>query len=162
MNMSLKKQLTTMAVIASLSVLILGYCAYLMAKKGSIGSEQYQSIAYANELTADILPPPLFLVEMMMKVEALPLTENKDETTQLVSEIKQHLKDYELRKERWVGSDDVPVTIKQFISKDLDAPSQEFISFVDGTIIPLAEKNETESYVAALKVAKNKYMDHKL
>ncbi len=159
--MSLRKQLTTMAVIASLSVLILGYCAYLMAKKGSIGSEQYQSIAYANELTADILPPPLFMVEMMMKVEALPLTENKDEVTQLVSEIKQHMKDYELRKDRWIGSDDVPVAIKQFISKDLDVPSQEFISYVNGTIIPLTEKNETESYTAVLNVAKHKYMDHK-
>jgi methyl-accepting chemotaxis protein len=159
--MSLKKQLTTMAVIASLSVLILGYCAYLMAKKGSIGSEQYQSIAYANELTADILPPPLFLVEMMMKVEALPLTENKDEVTQLVSEIKQHMKDYEVRKDRWIGSDDIPVAIKQFISKDLDAPSQEFISYINDTIIPLTEKNETESYTTFLKVAKNKYVDHK-
>jgi methyl-accepting chemotaxis protein len=161
MNMSLKKQLTTMAVIASLSVLILGYCAYLMAKKGSIGSEQYQSIAYANELTADILPPPLFLVEMMMKVEALPLTENKNEITQLVSEIKQHMKDYDVRKDRWISSDDVPVAIKQFIIKDLDAPSQEFIDYINSTIIPLSEKNETESYAAALKIAKNKYLDHK-
>jgi methyl-accepting chemotaxis protein len=161
MNLSLKKQLTTMAVIATLSVLILGYCAYLMAKKGSIGSEQYQSIAYANELTADILPPPLFLVEMMMKVEALPLTENKDESAQLVSEIKQHMKDYEVRKDRWIGSNDVPVAIKQFIVTDLDIPSQQFINYVNSKIIPLTEKNESESYVVALKEAKNKYLDHK-
>jgi methyl-accepting chemotaxis protein len=115
MNMSLKKQLGVMAVIAIVSVILLVVMAYLMATNSSIGSTKYKNILHANELTADILPPPLFMVEAMMKVETLARTDVSARAG-LAKEIKQHFEDYEERVGHWKNSDDISSEIKEYVT----------------------------------------------
>ena len=160
MSMSLKKQLGLMASIAIISAITLGFFSYLMAKNSSIGSEKYKSIVNANELTADVLPPPLFMVESMMKMEALSSAENSVRAD-LIREIKQHFKDYATRVDHWKNSDDVPQEIKQAISGKLDPVSQEFIDLVVQKVIPAATTGDTDELAKTLVVARHAFDDHR-
>lgn len=160
MNMSLKKQLGVMAVIAIASVILLVVMAYLMAKNSSIGSVKYKNILHANELTADILPPPLFMVEAMMKVETLARTDVSARAG-LAKEIKQHFEDYEERVDHWKNSDDISSEIKEYVTGKLDEASQGFIDSVNNLVIPAAAKGDQTALDVAISESRALFMDHK-
>ncbi|MGJ8682683.1 hypothetical protein, partial [Paraglaciecola sp.] len=106
MNMTLKKQLGLMAAISVITVLLLSVIGYLNSNSGSIGSEKYNKIIYANELTADILPPPMYLVEMMMEVEQLGQS-GADKDKELVKDIERLITDFKTREQRWISTKDL-------------------------------------------------------
>ena len=160
MNMSLKKQLSLMAAIAIVSVLLLGFFSWLMAKNSSIGSEKYLNIIHANELTADVLPPPLFMVESMMKVEALSSADAATRSN-LIREIKNHFKDYDVRVDRWKNSNDAPQEIKQAITGKLDSASQEFIDVITQQVIPAASAANSDALAQALIAARESFAKHR-
>jgi methyl-accepting chemotaxis protein/PAS domain-containing protein len=129
MNMTLKKQLVVMVSISIVSLLLVAIMAFLMAKQASIGSAKYNDIIYANELAADILPPPMYLVEAMLAIEVY-INANDNKRRELQKEIEGHFDLYQQRLTRWKSSNDVPPEINNFIQQKLD---KSVIRFVEAT-----------------------------
>lgn len=115
-----------LAGVAVLSSLLLAAMAILLAREASIGSDQYNRIAYAKELTADILPPPLYLVGPMY---TMGLLDHVDEAEQqkLRAEIRKDLQDYQDRMQRWSSTNDLPDNIQRRLEDELDKSSQKVI-----------------------------------
>jgi methyl-accepting chemotaxis protein len=150
MNMTVKNQLDTMASIAIIAVLLLSAIGFLNNKNGSIGSANYNKIIYANELTADILPPPMYLVELMLEVEQLGEADNATDQL-LVAAIQTLIADYQTRQERWLSSDDLDATLNDYIREDLTHNTQRLIDLVQNQILPTVSQGDTRQ-LGELKV----------
>jgi methyl-accepting chemotaxis protein len=160
MNLTLKQQLSIMACIAVLAVALLGMISYLLAKNTTIGSEQSNRINYAFELTADVLPPPLYMLETLKELNALPTTAPSDRAD-VVARIEKLIGEYNTRIQRWNSSTDLPKDIQDFMDKKLNPPSQKFINAAKETVIPLALKGDSQSLATALQAIEPLYAKHR-
>jgi len=150
MNMTVKNQLSTMASIAVIAVLLLSAIGFLNNKNGSIGSANYNKIIYANELTADILPPPMYLVELMLEVEQLGQADNAADQL-LVAAIQTLIADYQTRQQRWLSSDDLDPRLNDYIRDDLTHNTQSLIDLVQNQMLPTVRQRDNRQ-LGALKV----------
>lgn len=159
MNMSLKKQLAVMAGIAGFSVIVLALISYLLAKNTTIGSNLSKEINYSNELKADILPPPIFMVEAMMHLDGLASIPQEDRAEE-IKEAKKHLAEFDERVNRWLNSKDISQEQREYLSKKINPAGQDFISFAKDNVIPAAQKGENQKLVEALQQLRGLYEKH--
>lgn len=161
MNMSLKKQLSIMAAIAVIAVVLLGFVSYLLAKNTTIGSQQYVRINNANNLTADVAPPPLFMLEAMMHLQELASVRG-DERADLIKEVNKHFSEYDERVKYWQANNNLPPEIKEFIFQKLNPVTQDFISHAEDTAILAAKSNDETKLIASLSDLIKKYEKHEV
>ena len=147
MSLSLKKQLSIMSGIAIAAISLLALLSYLLAKNTAIGSEQSLRINYAFELTADILPPPLYLLETMKTVEEL-VNASPSDRVDLTKHTKKLMDEYNQRIKRWSSKQDLPKNVVDFIEKKLDPTSQDFIRYVNNTVLPAALAGDNQAFLA--------------
>ncbi len=160
MNMTLKKQLGLMATISVITVLLLSAIGYLSSSSASIGSVKYHKIIYANELTADILPPPMYLVEMMMEVEELgQISAEADQI--LIDDIERLLADFKAREKRWLSTKDLSAELNNFISDELTSATKGLIDLVEDRILPAAKQGNTELALSYKPKAREYFEEHK-
>lgn len=160
MNLTLKKQLGIMAGIAIIAVILLSIVGYLTNKNGSIGGDDYNKIIYANELTADILPPPMYLVEMMLKVEQLGQIDAANDKL-LIKQIEILISESEIRKKRWLTSNDLAANLNSYIKSELDKVTTELIENITDEIIPLTKQQNIEALQAAKVETRVLFTEHK-
>ena len=161
MNMTLKKQLGLMATISVITVLLLSLIGYLSNHSGSIGSDKYNKIIYANELTADILPPPMYLVEMIMKVEQLGKIDASTDRD-LVDDIKQHISEFYERENRWLKTKDLSPNLNTFIKADLDGATKHLVDLVSDEILPAVREGNLEFVISSKPLARKYFVEHKV
>lgn len=149
MNITLKKQLYIMAAISIAALIILGIVSHLLAANTTIGSEQSKRIMHAEELRADILPPPLFMIEAMMHLQQIASASGQDRVA-LVKESRKHLNEFNGRYERWKNESLLPDNIRQFIDKKLNPQVKEFIEHAETQVIPAALANDEAALTQAL------------
>lgn len=159
MNLSLKKQLSIMAAIAVCSILVLAFVSHLLAKNTTIGSELFNKIDKTNELTADILPPPMFLLETMMLVQELAAAppETRPAT---IEEAKKSISRFEERYSRWHNSNDLPAELKNYMSTEMNTIAKDFIRVVRENVIPAAQENDNQKLNKGLLVLLPLYDKH--
>ena len=161
MNMTVKNQLGTMASIAIIAVLLLSAIGFLNNKNGSIGSANYHKIIYANELTADILPPPMYLVELMLEVEQLGQADNAADQL-LVAAIQTLIADYQTRQERWLSSDDLDATLNDYIRDDLTNNTQRLIDLVQNQLLPTVSQGDKKQLDEVKVQVRSLFTAHKM
>jgi methyl-accepting chemotaxis protein len=118
-----------------------------------IGGATYDGLVQVKDLVADILPPPLYLVESLMEARGIflkskPYEESKKKITQLHRE-------YDERLAFWKSADLDPA-IKRKLTEASDSHVQKFWSVLEQKLLPAFEKNNdaeaTKAY-AELMVA---------
>ena len=149
MNLSLKKQLSIMATIAAASILVLALVSYLLAKNTTIGSELFNEIEKTNELTADILPPPMFMLEVMMRLQELAAAAPEARPA-LIADAKKRISRFEERYSHWHASNDLPADLKNYMMSEMNIVAQDFIRVVRENVIPAALENDNQKLNKAL------------
>lgn len=149
MNLSLKKQLSIMAGIAVSSILILAFVSYSLAKNTTIGSELLNKIDRTNELSADILPPPMFMLEAMMRLQELASSPPESRPA-IINEAKKRMARFEERYARWQSSNDLPAELKSYLANDVNQGAQDFIRSARDNVIPAAQENDPQKLNKAL------------
>jgi len=108
--------------------------------KSSIGSATYQSIDRSKDLLADILPPPLYVIETYL--DALQLISTHDAAVQekLYGSIAQHKKDFLQQYNRWHASDIDP-QIKQILDQELYPTGSAVFEIIESKVKPAVKGN---------------------
>jgi methyl-accepting chemotaxis protein len=111
-----------------------------------IGGENYDHIVQVKDLVADILPPPLYVLEAYLEAnlaysQLKPLEESKKRLTQL-------LKDYDERRAYWKASDIDPA-IKTKLTEASHAAAMKFWDVVNKKLLPALETSNTSAEARA-------------
>lgn len=141
MSLSLKQQLSIMAAIAITSVVALGIVSHLLINNTSIGSAQSEVISKAEGLRSDILPPPIFMMEAMMKLQQLTSI-SPDRRTETIKDVNRLFDEYNERYNYWANSEELPEEIKNYLKGDLNSTSREFIGLARDEVLPAASNGE--------------------
>ena len=122
-----------------------------------IGGDLYQNIKRHQDLTADILPPPLFLVEAH-----LVTMEIRDSASLAVEKPRLDglRRDYERRMAHW-RSQPLSPELKNLLISRLDPTAKAFWAQIDTQLYPAAEANDAVALSAAETAIDGAYARHR-
>jgi methyl-accepting chemotaxis protein len=123
-----------------------------------VGGPIYTEIKLGNDLVADILPPPEYVIEAYLEATLALRDPASLETRQ--SRLKQLHKDYDERKAFWINSD-ISASLKSMLTRQSDADVERFWKNVEDGLLPaLARKDTTAAEDAYAKVT-SAYNSHR-
>ena len=129
-----------------LSIITLCAVSWFALEQVRIGSRAYDRIADTKDLTADILPPPLYLVEAhlaVMEIESNPAALNEYRP-----KLDRMRKDFDERMAFW-RTRSIDPKVADILFNRADQASKAFWAAVDSQIIPAAQANDPAALAAA-------------
>ncbi|MEI7951153.1 MAG: methyl-accepting chemotaxis protein, partial [Synechococcaceae cyanobacterium ELA182] len=119
-----------------------------------INSGLYEEISADKELIADVLPPPLYLVELSRLVARamVDVASAKDGSNQLsgpsVQDLKQQmpefLRQYNERRQHWLTNATIDSQSKQFIQTGIHEPAMRWIELLQSSLLPAINSGNRE------------------
>jgi len=141
-----------------LSVFLLS--AYF-TEKTSIGSPLYNEIILADELRADILPPPEYVIESYALGLKYVYTESAEEESKILSQIKELKKVYNERNVYWqTAIPDYEDLRSIFVNKAFEHGSAFFDAFENG-VVPAKQTGDKAKLDAAVSDMISAYDAHR-
>jgi len=144
-------------------VLAVGFASVVLTsvyalKELKVGGPLYASIKLGNDLVADILPPPAYVIEAYLEA-TLAVREPK---TVLDHEKKllQLKKDYDDRKTFWISSALQP-GLKTMLVEQSDKEVQKFWQVLDKDLVPAVRANDSAKAEAAYQKLTAEYLAHR-
>jgi HAMP domain-containing protein len=107
-----------------------------------IGGALYSQIKLGNDLVADILPPPEYVVESYLEVTLALRDPSKLSVFQ--NRLKDLHKEYDERRDYWVKAELEPA-MKASLTVKSDAEVQKFWAITENEILPALGKNDKEA-----------------
>jgi methyl-accepting chemotaxis protein len=108
-RLSLATKLQLMAWFASLFLVVVAFLGYYSLRSVS---DAAQRMGQGKDVVADILPPPLYLVEGQLVAERLF---HDSDTSDLLKRLKELKADYDTRNRFWESNHDVTEEVKQHL-----------------------------------------------
>lgn len=135
--------------------------SYTTVEQVKVMGPVYQDIVRTKDLVADILPPPLYIVESYLLVFQLLEETDREVVLQLVAKSKQLRLDYESRHEYW--SNALPAgNMKTALVGDSYVPGIAFLDTRDHEFIPAVLSGDlTKARALASGVMRTRYREHR-
>jgi len=126
-----------------------------------INSELYQDIAANNELIADVLPPPLYLIELSRLVSRamIDVAAAKDggnlkdlaSVQALKQERPEYVRQYNERRQHWLTSNLIDSQARQSIQSKAHEPAARWIESLDSSLMPAINAGNRTQALEAYK-----------
>ncbi|MET0221691.1 MAG: methyl-accepting chemotaxis protein [Tardiphaga sp.] len=123
-----------------------------------VGGPLYSNIKLGNDLVADILPPPAYVIEAYLE-STLALKEPK-QLADRVTKLTQLRKDYDERKAFWAKSELQPA-LKTALVETSDAEVQKFWQVLETSLIPAIRAGDNARAEAAYAGLTAAYVAHR-
>ncbi len=143
-----------------------GMMLVLLILVGSMGfSALHQLSQAANEMgkgkdiVADILPPPLYIIETQLTVVDL-LYSTPGEQPALRDKLKQLRKDYDTRNTYWQQTEIDP-TLRSSLLGEQKSQADQYWKLVDSEFLPALESGQREALTAAALKLRDVYAKHR-
>jgi methyl-accepting chemotaxis protein len=127
-------------------------------KELRVGGPLYGQIKLGNDLVADVLPPPEYVVEAYL--EATLAMRRPDETGAHKTRLAQLHKDYSDRYDFWIKSDLDP-SLKTKLTVDSNAKVQDFWTVAEQQLIPALERSDRAAAEQAYLQLEKAYEAHR-
>lgn len=123
-----------------------------------VGGPVYDKIVEGKDLVADILPPPLYVIEAYLEVNLAQ--NNSSDLAKRANRIKTLRADYNNRQIFWKASD-LPESIKSKLAIESDRHAQSFWNEIEQKYIPAIERNDQPGQKAAFERIGVAYAAHR-
>ncbi|MGY8638587.1 methyl-accepting chemotaxis protein [Bradyrhizobium sp. 14AA] len=151
------------AIIAFGIVIALGFTAVVSTslyalKELKVGGPLYSDIKLGNDLIADILPPPEYVIEAYL--EATLAMREPDQLAAHGERLVQLRKDYDERKAYWTASS-LSADLKTALVSKSDAEVQKFWKLLSDQLLPALKAKDTAASERAYAQLKDAYTAHR-
>lgn len=151
------------AIIAFGIVLAIGFTAVVSTslyalRELKVGGPLYSDIKLGNDLIADILPPPEYVIEAYL--EATLAMREPDQLAPHGERLVQLRKDYDERKAFWVTSS-LSADLKTALVSKSDAEVQKFWKLLSDQLLPALKAKDTAASERAYAQLKGAYTAHR-
>lgn len=157
-----KFKISTLAVILSLVVvagfLISAGTSMYALKELKVGGPVYGRIVSMKDLTADILPPPAYIIEAYLEVTLIQA--NPQSAGVHTPRLAQLNKDYLARHSFWSGQE-IDAKLKTRLLKDSDKFVRQFFQILDGEFLPAIDRKDNAQALAAYEKMTEAYESHR-
>jgi methyl-accepting chemotaxis protein len=151
------------AIVAFGLVLVIGFVAVVgtsvyALRELKVGGPLYTQIKLGNDLVADILPPPAYVLEAYL--EATLAMREPDQLAAHRERLTQLRKDYEDRKTYWSASDLAPA-LKSALVVQSDSEVQKFWKLVSDELLPALAAGNSDAAERSYARLKEIYTAHR-
>ena len=159
LSLTLKVQLALLMGVMILGFVVAGTLADRAFSRVLVNGEAYDEIVQQKDLSADILPPPAYLLEswqvalQMVAIKHQPLQPLIDKSQQLTTE-------FETRVQHWQQTIASPEMHKALMEQLLPS-GQAFIAVRDDEFIPAVRSGDAKRMESALNHLSEKYQAHR-
>lgn len=157
-SMSISRFLTIFNLLVLVGLLAVAGVGGLAVNTLRVGSPIYDQIIASKDLVADVLPPPLYVIEAYLEVN-LALGD-PDELPQHVTKLKTLHKDYDERRAYWQNSS-LPAVIKTKLTVDSDKQAHEFWTEVEQVFLPAIAGGELKDTLRSFGKIGASYQAHR-
>jgi methyl-accepting chemotaxis protein len=145
-RLSISSAIVLFGLVTAIGLLALVFTSFYALQQLRVGGPLYSQIKLGNDLVADILPPPEYVIEAYLET-SLAL---RDPST--VSARRERLvqlrKDYDERRDYWNKSD-LDQSVKSKLTTASDAEVQKFWTITEREFLPALEKKDATAADAA-------------
>jgi methyl-accepting chemotaxis protein len=120
----------------------------------------YVKIKSTNDLTADILPPPLYLIETYLTVLQLRATERPEEARALEAHLEQLRKDMEEREGYW-AEQPLSQSVRDALTHGVLPTAHQLFEAVERRFLPALHSADAAAAISALKDISALYVKHR-
>ena len=157
MKLTIARSLVFFGIIVSVGILgAIGVMRYALNEL-KVNGPAYEKIVYGKDLIADILPPPLYLIESYLMASEIVL--NPEKRDKNLERLKQLESDYNTRQAYWQAID-LPDDLQKALQKEVVAKGNLFWIELHTNFIPSTQKNDTEAMRANLVTLEKLYRNH--
>lgn len=157
MKLTIARSLAFFGIIVSVGILAsIGVMRFALNEL-KVNGPAYEQIIHGKDLIADILPPPLYLIESYLMTSEIVLNPEKMEKN--LARLKQLETDYKTRQAYWQGTD-LPENLQDSLQNKVIAKGNLFWSELHINFVPSVEKNDTAAMRTNLATLETLYRDH--
>ncbi|MEN3068795.1 methyl-accepting chemotaxis protein [Uliginosibacterium sediminicola] len=141
-----RKQFLRIVLALLIGFVIFGLGAWYTLSEVKIRGTYYQRIMQAENLVADVLPPPLYIIETHGLTMELTLSSDRKKSEALRKQLAQLEADYQARLKFWLAQEGTPEPIKALLKGPVDESARAYFSLIhesfdSGMMYYLDERN---------------------
>jgi methyl-accepting chemotaxis protein len=146
-------------------VFVVGFAAFAAAVGSTfesvrVGGKAYQEIIETKDLVADIMPPPLYVVEAYASALGAQLATTPQERIALIEQLRQNERDFATRRAHWANH--LPDgEMKRLVVEESDRSVAEFFRLIDRELVPALEKGDSVGAAAVIGRVTAAYNAHR-
>ena len=157
-RMSVSGAMTLFGIVAALGLAALIFTSGYALQQLRVGGPLYSQIKLGNDLIADILPPPAYVLEAYLEATlALREPETVAARTERLTQLR---KDYNDRHDYWRKSDLDPVS-RAMLTEKSDVEVKKFWDIVQGELLPAVASKDLPAAESGYKKLQSVYAAHR-
>ena len=138
---SVRAKLMALAITFLVGLVLFGSVAWRTLNTTKVTGESYYRIVDGKDFVADLLPPPLYLVEMNLDIARVRDERHDADRTKLIEHLKGLRKGYDTRFEFWKKN--MPESaIKSKLMGESHDRAKKFFEIIDNEFLPAVEKKD--------------------
>ncbi|RYG61537.1 hypothetical protein EON80_23850, partial [bacterium] len=162
-NSKVKDKLAMLVGVFTLGFVLFALIAFNTLNEIKIQGPYYNRIAAGKDMIADVLPPPLFIVESYVTAIRMTIASSDSEMDELLGRAKRQRALFDERHQFWVN--DTVITdpkVKQALLKDAYEPAKAFFEVRDSQFIPAVKRGDMKTANALIRgPLKRYYVQHR-
>ncbi len=160
-NMKVDKKLGLMVGLFLIGFLAFAVASYTGLNAVKVNGPAYNNIIKGNDLIADILPPPSYIIESYLLVEQMVEETDNNKINEMINKSAVLRKEYENRHAYW-GKNLADGNLKEIITEQAYKPAMEFYNTRDNEFIPAVKSGDRQkAAVLANGILREKYEEHR-
>jgi methyl-accepting chemotaxis protein len=159
-DLKIRTRFTLLLALFVVSFTIIGLWSFKTLSELKVNGPLYQHIVQSKDLTADILPPPNYIIESYLVTLQLAASQDPAEQNRLISGLKTLHKEYQDRHEYWKQQRLEEPLNGQFLKKSFE-PAVAFYKTAFDELIPAIERFDQDRVHAISARLKEHYTAHR-
>lgn len=159
-KLGLRAQFVLLLVVVCLSLAVVAAMTAQTLSRVKIGSEAYADIVRSKDVIADVLPPPLYLIESYLIVQQMANSGDGRTVPALVQRFGELQKEYRERHEYWLKEPLAPA-LRQALLETSYEPAMAFYKLAEEAFIPAAKASDRDGMRNALAKLDELYRTHR-
>ncbi len=157
MGFTIARNLAAVGVAVSVGMFVSFGLQYTALERLKVSGPIYEQIVYGKDLIADILPPPLFVVESyMLSHEAGDFPDLVEVNLTKIATLK---KAYDDRRAYWQTTR-LPQALKDELNREVIVKGDNFWEVMEADVVPALKANQPSRTAAAIAKLKTAFHDH--
>lgn len=151
-NLKVKTKLALLVLAFAIGLALFGLMARRTLETVKVGGPYYTRILQGEHIIADVLPPPMYIIESYLLVLQMENKQNRGRLDEFKARSTALRAEYNTRHENWTSKEPiVDETLRNALLSESYAPAQEFFKIRDGQFIPAVDRGD---YALAQRLAR--------
>ncbi|RFC33844.1 MAG: methyl-accepting chemotaxis protein [Candidatus Nitrotoga sp. SPKER] len=158
-NMKLSYRFSLIVLSVIVGFFIYGLWSLKTLNELKVNGPIYHHIVQGKDLVADILPPPVYIIESYLVSLQLEVSDKNDQPP-LIARLKTLKNEYDTRHEFW-KTENLSPDLSELLLKDAHEPAVTFYEIALKEFIPAIESGNKDASEKAMKKMKSTYEHHR-